>query len=71
MPIIYSYHMQVRFCFSAVCDKFFLFVTQISQEWLNGFVPYSQGRRVCSLARTSLNVKVKGTKTGKLLRHPH
>jgi len=27
---------------------------------MNGFVPHSHGRRVWSLARTSLNVKVKG-----------
>jgi len=36
-----------------------LFVYGISQEPLNGFAPNSQGRRVWSLARTSLNVKVK------------
>jgi len=34
-------------------------VNQISQELLNGFAPNSQGRRVWSLARTSLNVKVR------------
>ena len=44
--------------FSAVCD--FLFVHQIYREPLNGFAPNSQRRRVWSLARTSLNVKVKG-----------
>jgi len=38
----------------------FLFVTQIFWELLNVFAPNSQGRRVWSLARTSLNVKVKG-----------
>ena len=38
----------------------FLFVPQISPEPLNGFVPNSHLRRVWSLARTSLNVKVKG-----------
>ena len=38
----------------------FLFVYEISWEPLNGFAPNSQGRRVWSLARTSLNVKVKG-----------
>jgi len=37
-----------------------LFVPQISREPLNGYAPYSQGGRVWSLARTSLNVKVKG-----------
>jgi len=47
--------------FSAVCDSVFcLFVNQISQEPLNGFVPNSRGKRVWSLARTSLNVRVKG-----------
>jgi len=48
----------VKFCFSAACD--FLFVHQISREPLNGFTPNSHGRRVWSVARTSLNVKVKG-----------
>jgi len=43
----------------------FLFVTQISPERLNGFAPNSQGRRVWSLAWTSLNVKVTRDKTGK------
>ena len=47
--------------FSVVCDFFVcLFVNQISRERLNGFAPNSQGRRVWSLARRSLNVKVKG-----------
>ena len=46
----------------------FLFVYEISREPLNRFAPNSHGRRVWSLARTSLNVKVKrqghqGTKT--------
>jgi len=35
-------------------------VNQISPEWLNGFVPNSQGRRAWSLAQMSLNVKVTG-----------
>jgi len=38
----------------------FLFVYEISREPLNGFAPNLQGQRVWSLARTSLNVKVKG-----------
>jgi len=38
-------------------------VNQISREPLNGFATNSQGRRVWSLARTSLNVKVKGQKS--------
>ena len=39
---------------------FVLFVAQISGEPLNGFAPNLQGRRVWSLARMSLNVKVIG-----------
>jgi len=31
---------------------------RISREWLNGFAPSSRGRRVLSLTRTSLKVKV-------------
>jgi len=38
----------------------FLFVYEISREPLNGFAPNSHGRRVWSLAWTSLKVKVKG-----------
>jgi len=34
-------------------------VPQIRGKWLNEFAPNSQGRRVRSLARTSLNLKVK------------
>jgi len=44
---------------------FCLLVNQISQKPLNGFAPNSRGRRVSSLARTSLNVqrsKSPGTK---------
>jgi len=49
------------FCFSAVYDFFvrFLFVTQTSREPRNGFAPNLQGKRAWSLARTSLNVKIK------------
>jgi len=36
---------------------------RISQEPLNGFATNSDGRLAWSLARTSLNVKVTGTKT--------
>jgi len=36
----------------------FLFAYEISRELLNGFAPNSQGRRVWSLARTGLKVKV-------------
>jgi len=32
----------------------------MSLEWVNGFAPDSQGRRVWSLAWVSLNVKLKG-----------
>jgi len=38
----------------------FLFVYGISPEPQNGFEPNSQGIRVWSLARTSLNVRAKG-----------
>jgi len=59
-----SHCMQVTFCFfSTVCYSFLffiLFVTQISREPLNGFVPNSHGGRVWSLAQTSMNVKVTG-----------
>ena len=41
----------------------FLFVPQISREPLNGFAPNSHGRCVWSLARTSLDVKVKGQRS--------
>jgi len=55
------YRLQVRFCFSAVCDFFVcLFVPPVFVEPLNGFAPNSQGRRVWTIAPTSLNVKVKG-----------
>jgi len=37
-----------------------LFVYEISREPLNRFAPNSHGRRVWSLARTILKVKVKG-----------
>jgi len=43
--------------FGAVFHLWFLY--EISREPLNEFVPNSQ-RCVCSLTRTSLNVKVKG-----------
>ena len=45
--------------FLALCVTF-LFVYEISWELLSGFAPDSQGRHVWSLARTSLNLKVKG-----------
>jgi len=45
--------------FLALCVTF-LFVYEIHREALNGFAPNSQVRRVWSLARMSLNVKVKG-----------
>jgi len=37
-----------------------LVVYEVSREPLNGFAPNSHRRRVWSLARTSLNVKIKG-----------
>jgi len=47
----------ITFCFWR-CLWLFLFVYEISPELLNGFAPNSQGRRVWSLAGTSLKVKV-------------
>ena len=59
---------KVLFLALSVCS--FCHVYEISREPLNGFSPNSHGRRVWSLARTSLKVKVKvqrsrspGTKT--------
>ena len=49
----------VRFCFWRR-QSAFLFVYEISRELLNEFVPNSHRRRVWSLARMSLKVKVKG-----------
>jgi len=56
--------------FSAIAELLFLFVYGTSCEPLNGFAPNSHGRRVWSIAQTSLKVKVKdqrsrspGTKT--------
>jgi len=48
------------FCLLAPSVGGFLFVYEIARKPLNGFVPNSHGRRVWSLARTSLTVKVKG-----------
>ena len=60
-----------QFLALSVTFSFFLFVHQISREPLNGFAPNSQERRVQSIARSILNVKVKdqrsrspGTKNG-------
>jgi len=50
----------LRKVFSALMSATFPCVHEISREPLNGFAPNSHGRRVWSLARTSLNVKVKG-----------
>ena len=46
--------------FLAVSVTFCLFVYEISLQWVNGFASDSQGRRVWTLTRTGLNVKVKG-----------
>ena len=48
----------VLFLALSVCV--FLFVYEIYREVLTGFVPYSHGRRVWSLTRMSLKVKVTG-----------
>ena len=49
---------KVLFLAPSVCG--FLFVYEISRKPLNGSAQNSHGRRVWSLARTSLKVKVKG-----------
>jgi len=49
--------------FLALSVTFCLFVYEISPGRLNGFAPNSQGRRVWSVARTSLNVKVRGQRS--------
>jgi len=46
--------------FGAV-SPYSLFVYEISPEPLNGFAPNSHGRRVWSLTRTSMKVKVEGS----------
>jgi len=51
-----------RFCFLALSVTF-LFVYDICREPLNGFAPNSHERRVRSLGRANLNVKVKGQRS--------
>ena len=51
--------IKVLFLVRSVTFLFF-FVCEISREPVNEFAPDSQGRRVWSLAWTSLNVKLKG-----------
>ena len=53
---------------SGAASLCFLFVYEISQEPLNGFASNSHGRRVWSLARTTLKVKVKGQTKVKVIR---
>jgi len=48
---------------SVISFLFFLFVTRIYRERLNGFALNSQGRRVWSLARMSLKVKVRSQRS--------
>jgi len=50
--------LKILFLAPSVCV--FCFVYEIPREPLNGFAPNSHGRRVWSLARTSLKVKVRG-----------
>jgi len=52
----------VRFCFWH-CLYDFLSAYEISREPLNIFAPNSRRKRVWSLVRTSLNVKVKGQRS--------
>jgi len=57
---LYSAGRPSRWALAHISSLFFLFVSQISQELLNGSAPNLQGRHVCVLVQTSLNVKVKG-----------
>jgi len=52
--------LAARAVLSADADVLVLFVYEIPWEPLKGFAPNSRGRRVWYLARTSLNVNVKG-----------
>ena len=52
---------KVLFLAPSVCG--FLFVHEISRKPMNGFAPNSHGRRIWSLARKSLKVKVKDQKS--------
>jgi len=56
------YRMQVlrKVLFLAPSVCFFLFMYEISLKPLNRFMPNSHERRVWSLTRTSLKVKIKG-----------
>ena len=56
-----------RFCFWRCQSVVFLYVYEISREPLNGFRPNSHGRRVWSLARTSLKVKGQGHQGQKMV----
>jgi len=59
--VIFSSRSELlKVLFSAPSACGFLFVYEIFRERLNGFAPNSHGRRVWSLAWTSLKVKVKG-----------
>jgi len=53
---------KVLFLATSVCGSF-LFVCEIYREPLNGFAPNSHGRRVRSLGRISLRVKVKSQRS--------
>jgi len=57
---VFTARSQLRKVLFLALTVTFLFAYEISLEPLNGFAPYSHGRRVWSLARTSLNVKAKG-----------
>jgi len=60
--IYYRTHWTVEGCVFGAVSLCFLLVYEIFREPLNGFAPYSHGRRVLSLAWTSLVVKVKITR---------
>jgi len=64
VAILLPHASKVLFLALSVTFFVFLFVTQISLERMNGFAPNSQGKRVWSLARATLNNKVKAKHQG-------
>jgi len=60
---IHSRTVSVNLTSNICMHETFLFVYEIYREPLNGFAPNSQERRVWSLARINLNVKVRGQRS--------
>jgi len=60
ITVIFTTYSELHEALFLALSVTFLFVYEISPEPLNGFVPNSQGRRVWSLAQTSLKISVKG-----------